>query len=579
MGSISRRSFLSTTGRMGVAAAASGFFVSESAAQVADSKYEAAFRALDAYVERYMREMNSPGMTLALSDRHETVRVTTYGFSNLGTKGRVTPEHLFHIGSITKSFAAFVLLQLADEKKVELDRPIMQYLPWLPFKEQWPVTVHHLLAHTSGLPSRGPLFLCDLTQKYEQGFKPGTAFHYCNMGYDALGHLIEKLDGVPWQESVSNRILRPLGMTATSPTITNRIRSRTVGNYSIFMDDLPYPRQGTLASAANFMFEAASGSIASTPADMARYMSAILNGGKGIASPEGFKRFSTPYILAEEFGPKVQYGYGIAVDSLDGNKVLRHTGGMVSFMSAMQLDVDAGVGAFASINAQQGYRPNPVAQYALKLMRAANESRLLPQAPEPDDPAKIKNAADYVGEYKTETGKSLTVTASGETLHATMGSNVYDMQMAFPDAFVLLPSGAGLSSDEIDRPHFLLTFGRADEKDPKSVVVEAAFGSEAYYSNKYAGQRSFTIKAGYEKLTGHYRNDDPWIGSTRVVLRKGKLWLDGIGPLEESKSDPMLFHLRDEPASPEVLRFMHIVDGHARMIKISGDTLWRLEAL
>ena len=578
MRSISRRSFLSTTARISVAAAASGFFVIDSVAQAADPKYAAAFEALDAYVERYMREMNSPGMTLALADKSGTVRVTTYGFSNLDTKDRVTPEHLFHIGSITKSFAAFVLLQLADEKKLELDRPIMQYLPWLPFKEQWPVTVHHLLAHTSGLPSRGALFLCDPTQKYEQGFKPGTAFHYCNMGYDALGHLIEKLDGVPWQESVSNRILRPLKMMATSPTITNRVRSRTVGSYAIFMDDLPYPRQGALAPAANFMLEAASGSIASTPADMARYMSAILNGGKSVASPDGFKRFSTPYILAEEFGPKVQYGYGIAVDSLDGNKVLRHTGGMVSFMSAMQLDIDAGVGAFASINAQQGYRPNPVAQYALKLMRAANESRLLPQAPEPNDAAKVKNAADYVGEYTTETGKTLTVSASAGTLRATMGDTAFDMQPAFPDAFVLLPSGAR-SSDEIDRPHFLLTFGRTDEKDPKSTVAEAAFGSDAYYTSKYTGQRDFPIKAGYEKLIGHYRNDDPWIGSTRVVLRKGKLWLDGIVPLEESKNDPMLFHLRDEPTSPEVLRFMHIVDGHARMIKLSGDTLWRLEAL
>ena len=69
------------------------------------------------------------------------------------------------------------------------------------------------------------------------------------------------------------------------------------------------------------------------------------------------------------------------MDTLDGHKILRHTGGMESFMSAMHMDIDEGTGAFASINAMQGYRPNPVAQYAIQLMRAHRENKSLPATP------------------------------------------------------------------------------------------------------------------------------------------------------------------------------------------------------
>ena len=83
-------------------------------------------------------------------------------------------------------------------------------------------------------------------------------------------------------------------------------------------------------------------------------------------------------MAAAEFGPGASDGYGIAVDKLDGHTRLKHTGGMVSFASAIQVDLDAGVGAFASVNAMQGFRPTPVTEYALRLMRACREGSSLP---------------------------------------------------------------------------------------------------------------------------------------------------------------------------------------------------------
>jgi D-alanyl-D-alanine carboxypeptidase len=574
MSGLSRRSFLSYASRSAAAVAASRFIVIESFAQqtTASPKYAAAFSTLDAYIERYMREMNSPGLTLAIADKNGAARVATYGVSDLELKDRVRPEQLFHIGSITKSFAALVVLQLADEKKIDLERPVMEYLPWLPIAPKWPFTTHHLLTHSAGLPGIGPLALSDPAMKYEQGHEPGKAFHYCNTGYDIIGKLIEKIDGRTWGESARERIFKPLGMTSTRALINGEMRALTAKNYSPFRDDTPYPRHGLLAQAPNIIFEKASGSIASTPADMARYMHALINHGAGwkrIVSAAGFDLFAAPHILAEEFGPKAQYGYGIAIDTLDGHKRLRHTGGMVSFMSAMQIDMDAGVGAFASINAQQGYRPNPVAEYALKLMRAVGEGAKLPDAPEPNDPMRMKNASDYAGEYDSPDGARLIVRASGERLLAEVNGKSYELQNAGGDNFLPLSSEPSV---------FLLVFARANEKDPKSDVVEAGLGPQWFTNRKYTGPRQFNAPGVYQQFVGHYRNDEPWTGSTRIVLRKGKLWMDGVVPLEQAPGSETLFHLRDEPTNPETVRFLHVVDGKAQMIKLSGSDLWRMES-
>ena len=113
---------------------------------------------------------------------------------------------------------------------------------------------------------------------------------------------------------------------------------------------------------------------------MAIYLRMLLNGGHGIVSADGFRLMSTPYIQATEFSPTSFYGYGIAVDVLDGHKILRHTGGMNCFASSIHVDLDGGVAAFASINAMQGYRPTAVTQYAVQLLRAKREAKPLPAA-------------------------------------------------------------------------------------------------------------------------------------------------------------------------------------------------------
>lgn len=567
---ITRRQLLSVGAGVAAATVAGRFFVLESFAQTGNA-YQPLYSQLDRFVEQYMRNMNAPGMTLVLADRDGVQRIATYGFSDVERKSAVQPDQLFHIGSISKSFVAISLLQLHEEGKLDLNKPVTEYMPWFRIDSQFaPITTHHLLTHSSGLPSIPPVFPSDPAQKHRAAYAPGDTFHYCNMGYSALGHLLWTLDGRPLPEILRKRMFEPLGMDQSEPVITLDIRDRVAKNYDVYQNDRPYPRYGKICEAPSIVITDGDGCIASTPRDMGRYIQMFTLRGKSqrgqLISAESFEMFAKPYLKAPEFGPTASYGYGMGIDTLDGHKILRHTGGMVSFASALQVDVDEGVGAFASINAMQGYRPNPVAQYALQLMRAQRASKSLPAMPPLDAPTKVEKAEDYAGTYRSADGRSLEFIAEADKLFLMHQGKRVTVESG-GDSFTILHP---------DFERFPLVFSRKDEKDPKSPVVEAGWGNDWYTDEKYSGPKTFDYPKEWNSYLGHYRNENPWIGSTHIVIRKGKLMMDGVVPLEAA--DGGVFYLRDEEKSPEWIRFGEIVNGKAIRLKLSGEDLWRVMA-
>ena len=569
---LDRRAFLSLTAKSTAAFAAAPFFVTDASAQaVHGGTLTRSGTALDAFVEKYMRLMNAPGMTLALVSRTGPVRIATYGFADPESHERVQPNHLFQIGSVTKSFVALTLLQLKDEGKLDLNRPVLEYLPWLPIRTDFgPVTTHTLLTHSSGLPNPLAIYPADPTYIHEQAYKPGEHFYYCNMGFAILGELIEKLDGVPWTQSVRRRIFAPLDMTATSAVYDTPTKLASPKSYLPFLQDRQFPRSGKFAQLNETMFEDAAGSICSPAADMARYLQALLNrgaaGSKRIASEQSFTAMTTAHIKADEFSPTASYGYGIAVDELDGHKLLRHTGGTASYMTAVMLDLDAGFAAFASINAQLGYRPNPVVQYALRLLRAEAEGKPLPDAPEIADPVVIKDASQYAGTYKLPNGnRTVNIVADNTRLHWREGARDFIIQQS---------NGGDLFIDDPAFNRFAVVFGRADNK-PDAAVVEMAHGADWFVNDRYQGPREFSSPPEWNAFTGMYYNSDPWVGGVRVVLRKGQLWLDGQVPLRPAGNNT--FRLGEPEWSPEHVRFYYVNGGKARMIQYGSASLWRVE--
>jgi CubicO group peptidase (beta-lactamase class C family) len=518
--------------------------------------------AFDTFVARYMKAMNAPGMTVALARRDGSIRAAVFGYSDLESRAPVTPDHLFQIGSITKSFVALTCLQLHDEGKLDLDRPVLDYLPWLPIVCKFgTITPHHLLTHTSGLPNSLALQLSDPGARYVQGYRPGEHFHYCNLGFGILGRLISAIDQRPWSESVRRRILEPLGMKSTSAVIGGDTQPRMARSYLPKYGDRLHTRMCELAPTDLLVFDNSAGSVTSTPADMALYMQMLMKNGAGVISKDSWAKFTNPYIEAPELGPTSKYGYGIGVDHLDGRLILRHTGGMASFMSSITVDLDSGVAAFASINAMLGYRPVPVTEFAARLMFAEKQSKSAPAAPEINDPRQVKNAADYVGTFETSSGRKIQIAAEGSALSLITGDKRIPLEHQGADAFL---------ADDYSWLRFPLMFGRANGK-----VAELAHGADWYVNEKYSGPKSFTTPADYESFAGHYHSDSPWFRSDRIVIRKGQLWMNGATPLEPIGG--ALFRPGRETFSPDVVEFLEVANGKALLMKTNGADQWRVD--
>lgn len=528
---------------------------------------------LDAFIRDYMKAMDAPGLTLALADARGTVAVATYGWVDPAARTPVSIHHRFQIGSISKSFVAIVILQLQDEGRLDVHDPVFRHLPWLPAETSFgEISLHHLLTHTSGMPSDDPVFPDCMERRSRQASAPGTHFHYSNWGYAVLGLVIESVEGVSIAESIRRRILAPLGMNDSAGGIVTRDNARMAQSYMPSMLDRPFVRGAALAVAPCLIVQDASGCVAATPGDMAQYLQMLVNQGAApgghILSRQGFDLFSAHHTPADEFGNGASYGYGIAVDEFDGHRRLRHTGGMVSFMSSLQVDLDARVAAFSSVNAQLGYRPDAVTEYALRLMRAAAERRKAPAAPPTDELTRVETPNEYTGSYREPGGHSVTVAAHGPYLFLSDGGRTWPMQVVDEDTFA------------VDDPAWMPFSLRFERESPRAdgarpVVIALDHGERQYFrdgQNRPGNPGSPDLRA----YPGTYHSEDPWHGTVRILARGQRLWFEAGSSVPMKPIGPSLFRFDNAPDSPETCEFGHFVSGRAQTLLNSGVMFRRI---
>jgi D-alanyl-D-alanine carboxypeptidase len=540
--------------------------VSANSQTPASNHLQASYHRLDEFIARHMNETGAPGMTLALADRKGLLRASQYGFADVKAGIKVQPETLFEIGSISKSFVAIAVLQLVDEGKLDLNKPVKDYLPWLKVDSSFaPFTTHHLLSHTAGL-SGVPLLIRVAATTLRVGFEPGTKWLYSNIGYVLLGFLLESIEKRPFAEIMRRRVLDPLGMNTSVPVISAAIRDRIAVGYGPLKIDRPFPPHGKLAEAPWVDVAEAAGSIASTATDMSNYLRLLLNHGVGpkgrVLSEKAFDLLTKPVIKSPFRGEDASYAYGLWVSEKDGHTLLRHTGGMVAFSSAMHADVTDGLAAFASVNAslQGAYRPVAVARYAVELLSAAAKDKELPPPPPPPAATdKIANAADYAGTFTASDGDKLVLMSQGDKLILQHAGAATILERAAPDLFYV---------KHPDWDLFLLGFSREQGK-----VAEAFHGGRWWANEHYSGPKTFQYPAEWDAYPGHYRSDSAWYESTRLVIRKGQLLVEGLQPLEPVA--PHVFRVPGHEVDVDRVEFDTITAGRAMRVNYSGIEFFR----
>lgn len=231
-----------------------------------------------------------PGVVMLVRNGDQTLLLAR-GYGNLAPKTPLRGTDRFRIGSLTKSYVATVVLQLAGEGKLSLDDSVERWLPGL-VPNGGNITVQHLLGHKSGLFDYitdprvlkpyltgnasyhwAPRDLVKVAVSHKPLFAPGTAVSYSSTGYVLLGLIVEAAAGDSLATELSRRIFEPLGLRATSFPTTGRIAGPHAHGYLVVPKK---PLQDVTAISPSYYW--AAGNIVSTADDIARFYQALLGG-------------------------------------------------------------------------------------------------------------------------------------------------------------------------------------------------------------------------------------------------------------------------------------------------------------
>ena len=366
---------------------------------------------LDDRFTRLRDDARIPGVAWGVVRDGSFVHAGGAGTTRDGEDRRPDADSVFRIASMTKSFTASTVLLLRDEGRLSLDEPVASYVPepagWrLPTADSTPVTVRQLLTMSAGLPTDDPwgdrqqgLALDRFAELLAAGpsfaWPPGTVFDYSNLGYGILGRVVTTVAGREYREVVRDRLLGPLGMTATSYVADDVSEPRLAHGYARRGEET-LVREGTDPYGAL----ASMGGVFSCVADLARWVAGFTDAFPARDDPEGghplgrstrremqqLHRLIEPEILAHapDAEPRAiayGYGYGLFVLAEPGlGTIVSHAGGYPGFGSHMAWHPASSLGVIGLGNVRYAPVRPVVAEMLEMLVRAevAPRRRVVP---------------------------------------------------------------------------------------------------------------------------------------------------------------------------------------------------------
>jgi CubicO group peptidase (beta-lactamase class C family) len=307
------------------------------------------FAAIDAFVEREMRDMRIPGMALGIVQGDRIAHLKGFGIAKPdGTP--VTPQTPFDIASLAKSMTAVAVLQLAEQGTIDLDAPVQRYIPWFRVADlaaSSQITVRHLLNQTSGLPGTQnfanvgrPDTADGARERRVQALKsvtlahqPGTAYAYVGANFVTLTLVIEAAAGQSYEQYMAEHVFAPLGMRQSFTTATEARQHGLATGYRSWFGgtqpiDPPFDRGNVGA-----------GNVFSSAEDMARYLLAHLDsasaGAQLILSASSIAELHRPAVAID--AGEAFYGMGWEIEEGPGGVTLSHSGTAPNFWSRMML--------------------------------------------------------------------------------------------------------------------------------------------------------------------------------------------------------------------------------------------------
>lgn len=288
---------------------------------------------VDTFIQSEMKRQKIPGVSLAVVRDGKPQIVKGYGFSNIEHQVPVKPETIFQSGSVGKQFTAMAVMMLVEEGKIALDEKIGKYLGDVP--ESWSnITVRHLLSHTGGMKDYPQDFdfrrdftedeLLKRGKEIPLAFQPGEKWQYSNLGYVTLGVIIRKVSGKFYGDVLQERVFKPLGMTTArviseADIVQNRAAGYILRDGEIKNQNWVSPSMNTTADGALYL----------TALDMVKWDEALASG--KLINEASYDEMWSPVKLSG--GKTHPYGFGWALGTVNGKRVIEHGGAWQGFRS------------------------------------------------------------------------------------------------------------------------------------------------------------------------------------------------------------------------------------------------------
>lgn len=277
---------------------------------------------------------SSPGCAVGVAMDGRTVLAKAYGMANLEHDAPFTVETVSEAGSVSKQFTAAAVLLLAQDGKLSLDDPVRRYVPELPGYGS-PVTIRHLLSHTSGLREWSDLALysgwtretavysnrdvLDIASRQRAvNFTPGSEFSYSNTNYELAAILVGRVSGMPFAEFTSRRLFEPLGMSSTQWRDDHtRIVKRQAAGYQS-------DGEGRFRRHVSLEHTHGAGGLLTTVGDLLKWNEALTTG--SVVAAELVRLMETPVRLTNGPEATFPYGLGLWLGQYRGVREVQHGG-------------------------------------------------------------------------------------------------------------------------------------------------------------------------------------------------------------------------------------------------------------
>lgn len=363
---------------------------------------------MDQIVQSYVANKQFMGSVL-VARGDQVLFSKGYGSANLEWGIPDTPSTKFRLGSITKQFTAASILLLEERGKLKVEDPVKKYLPDAP--AAWDkMTIFNVLTHTAGIPNftsfpdyrsteaipTTPEKLVARFRDKPLEFEPGEKWNYSNSGYVLLGYLIERISGVSYEKFVQDNIFTPLGMKDSGYDSNSAVIARRAAGYE------PGPNGPVNAGFVHMSIPFAAGALYSTTEDMLRWEQGLF-GGK-VLSAASLQKMTTPF--------KSDYAFGLQVHTVNGHKVIDHSGGIEGFSTMLAYYPEDKLTLVALANLAPASSGAIVSQLAL-LAQGGTVTLQTERKEITVDPAVLGR---YVGVYRMAAGGEMLITLDGSQL-------------------------------------------------------------------------------------------------------------------------------------------------------------------